>query len=120
MRSAYRKNQLSEKRIQELESIGMVWNIHDRKWEQSYQAAKAYWQEHGDLNVPKDHMTPGGISLRNWLRGVRRAFQEGNLSWDRIEKMRAIDENWDKFVDGTSKQSRKRCADRPKQILNTI
>ena len=71
-------------------------------WDLMYQKAKAYYQEHGDLNVPKRYKTEEGYSLGTWIqtqRKVRNGEQYGNLDERRIAKLDAIGMVWDNFRD---------------------
>ena len=71
-------------------------------WDLMYQKAKAYYQEHGDLNVPKRYKTKEGYSLGIWIqtqRKVRNGEQYGNLDKKRIAKLDVIGMVWDNFRD---------------------
>ena len=71
-------------------------------WDLMYQKAKAYYQEYGDLNVPKRYKTEEGYSLGTWIqtqRKVRNGEQYGNLDEKRIAKLDAIGMVWDNFRD---------------------
>lgn len=48
-----------------LESIGMIWDTGDA-WETRYELARAYYEEHGSLNIPGDYVVEG-IWLGKWL-----------------------------------------------------
>ena len=48
-RKLYKKGRLSNEKIEALESIGMVWNVTEYKWNQMYMQAKKYYEEHGNL-----------------------------------------------------------------------
>lgn len=77
-------------------------------WEICYQAAKEYYKEHGDLNVPKRYRTAEGISLGQWIatqKRVRSGQTAGNLSEGQIARLDAIgmvwgnrlEINWEKY-----------------------
>lgn len=79
-------------------------------WEICFQAAKKYYEEHGDLNVPKRYQTPEGISLGLWIitqKRVRNGQISGNLSEAQIERLDAIgmvwenrlEANWEKYFE---------------------
>lgn len=44
-------------------------------WEMMYSHAKAYYEQHGDLEVPKKHKTEEGYSLGAWLTVQRRVYK---------------------------------------------
>jgi hypothetical protein len=53
-RSFYHKNQLSEENVSKLESIGFIWRLQ-RHWEENYLLLKAYYDQHGNTDVPVDY-----------------------------------------------------------------
>lgn len=59
-------NLINEK-IKQFEDIGMIWNALDHFWEQNYNLAKEYYEEHGNLDVPMDYKTKDGTLLGSWI-----------------------------------------------------
>lgn len=79
-RASYLKGELSSDKIQRLEAIGMLWEgRNDRQWRQAYEAARRYFQNHGDLEVPYEYVTPDGLRLGQWVVRQRMAYK-GTLS----------------------------------------
>ena len=79
-RASYLKGELPEDKIQRLEAIGMMWEgRNDRQWRQAYEAAKRYFQNHGDLEVPYEYVTPDGLRLGQWVVRQRMTYK-GTLS----------------------------------------
>jgi superfamily II DNA or RNA helicase len=66
-------NLLNGERIQQLDSIGMIWDVVSVKWESNYAVAAQYFANHGDLHVPVKYVAPNGFALGRWIRGLRRA-----------------------------------------------
>ena len=58
---------LTDEQRKELEELGMIWDHNKQKWEEYYSAAKAYYKEHGNLEVPAKYVTADGIPLGRWL-----------------------------------------------------
>ena len=58
-------------RIHRLESIGMVWDAIDYRWEANFQAAKQYYEEHGNLEMSTKYVTSDGVALGRWLSSLR-------------------------------------------------
>lgn len=81
-------------RIQKLENIGMIWDsIRDISWQKYYALAKAYYDKHGDLNVPHNYRKIGGIDLASWVRRMRFYRKSGvQHSYLTKERMLALDE----------------------------
>lgn len=66
-------------------------------WDGMYACAKAYYEKHGDLNVPGTYRTGEGYSLGTWIltqRAVRKGLQQGSLSEERIAKLDEIGMLW--------------------------
>ena len=79
-RIAYLKGELSADKAARLEAIGMLWEgRNDRQWRQAYEAARRYFQKHGDLEVPYDYTAPDGLRLGQWVVRQRMAYK-GTLS----------------------------------------
>ena len=93
---------LSETQIRRLNQIGMQWeNRNDSKWMRNYLAAKNYYEQHGDLNVPRVYRSEEGIALNNWIyeqRRLRRKQEETGreMSPKRVEMLNEIGMIWDR------------------------
>ena len=90
---------LTKERIQKLDAIGMVWeNMRDFKWNCHYQAAKSYYEEHGNLNIGQSFVTEDGIKLGKWLASIRGRRNYGEktseLSSERIRQLEEIGMVW--------------------------
>lgn len=72
-RKAYKKGTLTEEQIEQLEAIGMVWDVKEYKWNQMYEQAKQYYDENGNLIL-----TPSqNKQLYAWLRIQRDLYIKG-------------------------------------------
>lgn len=89
-------NYLTEDRIAQLESIGMIWESgSSAKWEAMYQEAKRYYQKHGNLSIPAKYRTSDGMPLRSWLSRQRSSYAKGQLAQNKIDKLNAVGMVWD-------------------------
>lgn len=71
-------------------------------WDYMFAEAKKYYEQNGNLEVPKRYKTDEGYSLGSWLmtqRKVRKGDQFGILGEDRIKKLDSIGMVWDSFRD---------------------
>lgn len=99
----YRKNgvqssYLTQRRIEALDSIGMVWDVPDYLWEQNYEAAARYYRKHGHLEVPVEYVDESGIRLGTWI-GSMRACRKGQnkraqLTDGQIARLDELGMNW--------------------------
>lgn len=83
-------------RAARLDEIGMIWKRPD-SWETRYALAKAYFDEHGDLNVPAQYKADG-VWLNKWLNEQRQIYI-GNrpgkaLADEQIQRLEAIGMKW--------------------------
>lgn len=99
---SYQSGALSPEQVERLEKIGMCWgNRKERQWNETYQAAKRYFEAHGDLNVPISYVSPEGYPLGQWLRRQRYARQSPEksglaLTRERVARLDAIGMRWEK------------------------
>lgn len=88
---------LTERRRKHLDDIGMIWSKPD-SWEMRYALAMAYYEEHGNLNVPTKYVTDG-VWLNKWLNEQRQIQLgkrgEKQLTSEQIEKLNAIGMCWE-------------------------
>lgn len=96
---------LGKDRIKKLEAIGMVWgSVRDLSWQRYYDAAKAYFEENGDLNVQARYTTKSGLKLGLWISNLRNykknGAQSAYLTEERIKALNDIGMIWDQ-VDWT-------------------
>lgn len=94
-----RRNQgrlrLTESQIRRLDALGMRWeNRQDVAWDRAYNAARCYWEQHGDLNVPKEYSLETGFKLGRWVRRQRKSWKDGMLPEIRKERLNAIGMQW--------------------------
>ena len=97
-RSCYKEGNLLPDKIKKLNAIGMVWDASINKeeiWNEWYQLAVEYRNEHGDLLVPQNYKTKSGEKLGRWISNARQNYKNGDLSPDKIKKLEAIGMVWD-------------------------
>ncbi len=91
-RDFFEKGKLSEERIEKLRNIGFVLEKSD-PWEDKFQLAKAYFEEHGNLNVPAQYVV-NGVWLSKWLN-EQKLIAEGKRKKkhtpEQLEKLKSID-----------------------------
>lgn len=92
-----RRKYLTPERIRALDEIGMIWDVSDFLWHRCYSACVDYYQQHGDLDVPPDEVTPNGIRLGAWLYGIRAA--KDRLDDDKIRALDELGMLWDRKND---------------------
>ena len=87
----YRKGKLPQDKILLLEKLSVDWLTRiERLWEKAYARAKAYFDEHGDLNVGTDDS-----ALASWLISQRRKYRDGSIDGEHYRRLSAIGMVWD-------------------------
>ena len=67
-------------------------------WETYYIAAKQWYQENGNLRIPKSYVTSTGLTLGSWIQTQRRVYSgtvTGNLTEEKVRKLNEIGMVWD-------------------------
>lgn len=98
-RAAYKRGKLEQEKIDILNSAGMIWDARDYRWEQSFAAAKKYFEEHGNLHMNADFVTEEGLSLGRWISNQIKAYngtksKAAALSAEQIQKLQSIGIVW--------------------------
>ena len=98
-RYGIKSNYFTPEREQMLVNLGMIWDTNDYLWQRNYEAAKAYYREHGDLEVPKGYVKDG-VKLDNWLHDLRKKYRgapgrRGTITDEQIAQMDAIGMRWE-------------------------
>ncbi len=98
-RNGIKSNYFTPEREQMLIDLGMIWNTNDYLWQRNYDAAKSYFSEHGDLEVPKGWIQDG-VKLDNWLHDLRKKYRHdphvrGKLTDEQIAQMDDLGMRWE-------------------------
>ena len=96
MAEGKRKKKHSPEQLARLEAIGLRYGstYNEEVWNERYEMAKAYFEEHGDLNIPKDYIV-GDFQLGVWLRQQKSQHKSGNISMEHYERLTAIGMDWE-------------------------
>lgn len=95
-RSRYRKEKLSEYRIDQLKSIGFSFEAQqaakfDENFERMFEALAAFHKQHKHFSVPSEGETK---SLHSWAHTQRELFRRSVLKHGRVEKLDSIGFDW--------------------------
>ncbi|MFI1408928.1 Helicase associated domain protein [Streptomyces sp. NPDC020707] len=91
-----KRERQSPDRIKELDTIGMVWNVSEHKWQRNFAAAQDYYARHGHLDMRYTHTTagPDPVPLGSWIGKQRTLHNNGKLSPERFAALTAIGMTW--------------------------
>ncbi len=86
---------ITDEQIRMLDEIGMSWERSASKWDAAFDYAKAYFDEHGALDVPAEYKTDDGFALGNWIVSQRKKHASGKLKPMQIKRLESIGMLWD-------------------------
>lgn len=89
-----KNRRLDQKRIKKLETIGMVWNVGEFRWEEAYKCAAAFYRENGHLVIPRYYGQEKEFDLYEWVMSQRNKYRLGELPEDKIQKLEKIGMDW--------------------------
>lgn len=104
LKTAYKNGEVPEYRIKLLDEINMCWESTtkvnaEKYWNEMYEEAKKFYEEHGHFVVPEKYVTESGAKLYNWIAQQRRIRKgtlkhSSGLSDEKIAKLDALGMNW--------------------------
>ena len=92
-RVQYKRNQISDERINRLNEIGFVWDPNEAAWEEMFVELKKYKQKYGDTLVPQDY--EDNPQLGSWVNKQRTQYKHKKLSVERIRRLNDVGFVWD-------------------------
>ena len=100
-RTARQDGELSQLRIDRLESLGgWSWNAFVDKWEEGLAQLTGYIRANGSARVPRDYVTPEGYNLGSWVGMQRTAKQQDQIAQERVDRLASLPGwSWDPFLD---------------------
>jgi len=103
-RGLYRRGELSEERIRELEALpGWSWDLLADRWNEYYDAVKAFATRLGHARVPSGYVE-NRLPLGQWVAVQRQLYRQqrprGEMSPERAALLEALPGwSWDPFTD---------------------
>ncbi|CAE8612298.1 unnamed protein product [Polarella glacialis] len=99
-RFACRIAKLTFQRIEQLDSLGFVWDAHRSAWAKGFEHLKAHEQENDHTIVPRSYNSDDGFKLGVWVRDqrtTRKGQGRRKLEADQIEQLDSLGFVWDAF-----------------------
>jgi len=93
-RSSYKKGELHQSRVEELEELGFVWDALDQSFNEGLQYLNLYKNEKGNCRVPK-RFEIKGFKLGSWVQEQRSNYKKGKLQQHRIIELENIGFVWE-------------------------
>lgn len=90
-RTQMRNGTMPEERVKMLADIGIVYGSLAENWKESYNAIKAYLDEHGELPLKEASITlPTGSQSHWWIRNQTLMLHQGRQSEDKVKLLNEI------------------------------
>tara|TARA_B110000008_G_scaffold203693_1_gene202355 strand:+ start:178 stop:894 length:717 start_codon:yes stop_codon:yes gene_type:complete len=96
-RAAYKKGQLTPERIQRLDDLDFVWDVHQELWERGFSELASYKDANNHCLVPAGYKSASSFKLGSWVGTQRRSKDQ--LTPDRIQRLDDLDFFWDPFTE---------------------
>jgi hypothetical protein len=93
-RKAFSNDNLSPKKIEELNKINFVWNKVEYEWNKGYDALIDFRNLAGNCNVPVKYILPDGYNLGGWVNSQMKALSGETIRDDRLNKLNQIGFVW--------------------------
>ncbi len=90
------KGSLSNEQLKRLEAVGMKLGLTKKEelWQRYYEQLKAYYDEHGNIDINASHNTEIGRTVGHWLVTQRKYRTEGKLTEKQINMLDALGMEW--------------------------
>ena len=89
------KDKLTKEQTELLDKIGMDWHTSsERAWLDKYAAAREYFKQNGNLNIPLIYKSRDGSHIGIWIKRQRQSRTAGKLAESRIELLDRIGMEW--------------------------
>jgi hypothetical protein len=88
---------LAKEKIEKLDMLGIRWNPEKDRWEEYYQAAKMFYEQIGNLDIPGSYCVDG-LQLGRWISVQRQAYngrEDCNLDDAQIRRLEEIGMLWE-------------------------
>lgn len=80
---------LSEERINLLDSVGFIWDAKDERWMSSYHQAEHYKSKYGKFPARTD-TSEEAVTIYRWIANQKQNFKNGTLSKERKKLLESV------------------------------
>ena len=96
-----KSEKITKTKIEKLEKLKINWNSINDLWLKNYEALKIYYEEHGNIDVPKKYETEEGIKLGLWLCRQRLAYKgkgRSKITEEQIQLLNNLGMIWNRYT----------------------
>lgn len=94
--AGYTETGISQTRIDQLNSIGMIWSVPEAQWEEGFSEAEKYYKENGNLRIPVKYISDTGYKVGVWIASQRKKDQ---LTPEQINRLNQIGMIWNVYAE---------------------
>ena len=98
-RKKHAEGRLKPVQIRRLEALGITWDVTEEAWQRGLEHARAYYGEHGHLDVKGSYQAKDGYRLGIWIWNQRTRYREGKLTGERIRMLEELGMVWNVQAD---------------------
>ena len=98
-RKKHAEGKLKPVQIRRLEALGITWDVTEEAWLRGLEHARAYYGEHGHLDVKGSYQAKDGYRLGTWIWNQRTRYREGKLTGERIRMLEELGMVWNVQAD---------------------
>lgn len=89
-RSDFRRQKLSDHKINELENIGFVWEVNEQKFSIGLKSFELYISSGLNPLIDQKYIDINGFKLGEWSGGIRKQYAKENLDDNKIFQLESI------------------------------
>lgn len=75
VRNQWRAGKLTQKQLSMLQRAGIAQSVKEQTWESLYFYAREYFNEHGNIDIPRSYRTVDGVMLGAWLERQKKRLE---------------------------------------------
>jgi len=94
----YKEGKLSREKIKKLESLGIIWDTFDARWDEGFKYYEQYVKDNKTSKVRRNCIIDG-YRLGTWLYKQLFKYKEGKLSREKINKLESLGFTWKNHID---------------------
>ncbi|MFP3727892.1 helicase associated domain-containing protein [Priestia filamentosa] len=95
-KSGYKRNTLTEEKVEKLKELGAIGTTYKGDWEQGFNALSNFKKQYGHCNVTRkrDSKDYEYNKLANWIQAQRQLYKKNMLDKDQITQLEELGFKW--------------------------
>ena len=93
-RKKHAVGKLKPMQVRRLEALGITWDVIEDAWQCGLEHARAYYGEHGHLDVKGSYTAKDGYRLGIWIWNQRTRYRDGEMTEEQQKLLEEIGMHW--------------------------